>query len=835
MCYNVLYFLQQQDVANYSHLLGVNVSSRDVLNGLVSHSLPNDQDWDRAYSSDNCCSTMLKMLKDPSLIGDKKFMEEIHYVYRSRIRDSSIIFKNKRLILIEPTVISDKSIELIIVPTDLQMHIFNSFHTNPLGGHFSVYQTMHRIRLRYHWPRMFQFIKKQINSCPACLMKNNAARPSSELLYSFPLDAPMNTIHADLWSPGKQIGFDGATALMVVVCHMTTFVAIEPVVEQSSKSFAKAVYKIMMRYGLASLIVTDPDSKFKGEFIGMCDLLKIPHHMSSKGNHNAVIVERFNKFLNSGLRIFSTERGTVRVFLEGAETLVYAWNSAPVVGTDISRSLLVTGREYRFPIDIADSKHVTFNINETKLRSFARDLTTLLTKCREIYKVLIEEHRAMHREYRNSQLSNPKKFKINDIVFSNVQIQSSSKSGKVKKLSYTRRGPYKITKCYPSGSYDLKLVSSTSSAIIKKHGSELILCPQELIPHKPIQSSDTIYSEFNKKVSSNPFSHIFIEGYTPAQPWREAAAAAHASLDNTNAVISFPTVAELDDEIDSWPESINPFTTTTVECTTHQDNSSTLRQSRSDKSSNDHTRNKPSSADNISTQILQGEINPHHPRPFNILIQSIIQSRDKLFFIAYNKPNEKRKEWKLVQLDFHQSLKKHSACLQDGKFIANFFIMHPKDTHIPFQHKRFWIEYHKILSLKQLHTSYHLINPSDVSSLRAEKEDLTPYREWVNFSDSETIIHGPFNFSMLNNRQTRDRIDIREWQILSKSYKMYDNDPPSPITPNPVQHVHFNEPICSVHNNDEVTHRIKAFTTYLTLEIHDNIELMFGSNNNTHL
>lgn len=183
---------------------------------------------------------------------------------------------------------------------------------------------------------MFKYIKHQIQSCAACLLKNNAAHPSSELLYSFPLDAPMNTMHAELWSPGKQSGYVSHTALMIVLCHMTTFVAIKPVKEQNSKSFAKAVYQIMMRYGLAALIVTDPDSKFNKKNSEKCSLLKIPHHMSSKGNHNVIIIERFNKFLNSGMRIFATKRGTTRIFLEAAETLFYAWNSAPVSGADLS-------------------------------------------------------------------------------------------------------------------------------------------------------------------------------------------------------------------------------------------------------------------------------------------------------------------------------------------------------------------------------------------------------------------------------------------------------------------------------------------------------------------
>jgi hypothetical protein len=112
----------------------------------------------------------------------------------------------------------------------------------------------------------------------------------------------------------------------------------------NSTTFARSVYRIILRYGLAQIIITDPDSKFKGEFKTAFKTLKIDHHLISKGNHNAVAVERFNRFLHAGLRVFNNNRDSDRVFVEGSETLAYAWNSCPVLGTDLSRSLLVTGQ-----------------------------------------------------------------------------------------------------------------------------------------------------------------------------------------------------------------------------------------------------------------------------------------------------------------------------------------------------------------------------------------------------------------------------------------------------------------------------------------------------------
>jgi hypothetical protein len=154
---------------------------------------------------------------------------------------------------------------------------------------------------------MYKYIKFAITSCAACILRNHSSRPASELLYSFPIDAPFLTIHADVWLPGKMTSFDGYVGLMIVMCHMTGFVAIEPLKELHSTSFSKAVYAIQLRYGLSHLLIIDADSKFKGEFLKTAELLKMHLHPVAKGNHDAVLVKCFNRFLNSSIIVFNND------------------------------------------------------------------------------------------------------------------------------------------------------------------------------------------------------------------------------------------------------------------------------------------------------------------------------------------------------------------------------------------------------------------------------------------------------------------------------------------------------------------------------------------------
>jgi hypothetical protein len=764
-----------------------------LFSGIISDELPDAHAWKSGYSADKQCNAMWKMVENPSLIDTEK-LQHIDSIYRAPMRNSQIRIIEDRLCFLEPVAHSTTTVKLIIVPADLRRHIFTSFHANPIGGHFSLYYTLHRIRLRFHWPHMYSYIKRAIGSCAGCILKNHGARPGSELLYAFPVDAPFMTIHADLWVPGKTVSFDGTTGLMVVMCHMTGFTAIEPIREANAKEFAKAIYRVQLRYGLSHLLITDPDSKFNGVFTKAAEILKLQHHQTARGNHDAVLVERFNRFLNAALKVFNNDHETNRVFVEGALMATYAWNSAPVAGTDLSRSLLVLGREFHFPIDFTSRQHITFKLNDKDIKTFASNMLDLMEKCQEVYTLLIQEHRAYHRELRNAQISSPRKFKLDDIVFARVQVQSVASKGQVKKLRYVTRGPYKIIKVLPSGSYGLKL--QTSNVIIKKHGSDLFLSPKNLIPFEQIQSSDRIFGELDKKLSNNPYAVADIDGFLPSQPWAAPAALACVK-EAQHAATPFPTVAEMDATYDSWPESGNPFVTDTESSALGQSQRGSTRLGLKHHDNPDQV---------VTLNTLAGI---PASRPFSQTISDIVRSEDKLFFIAHSPTNETRKEWKLVQIDFDKSMQLHPSCLQDGKFLVNFLIQHRHDDSVNLPDKRFWLEYHAAASAKTLSSRYHLLTPSTVNPQIALNRNLVPYREWIQLRHDDRLIHGPFDFSTLNGRKTRDRISTTDWDILISSKAQYHSAPPH--YSNHLVQVHWNENAHEIIQDPTVDDRITSF------------------------
>jgi hypothetical protein len=215
-------------------------------------------------------------------------------------------------------------------------------------------------------------------ACPGCALANPTKSKSYKLVYNFPIKAPFFVLHVDSYSAGTHTGFKGSHVYLVACCSMCTFGALEPISGANATSFASAIMKIQLRFGFCHTIVLNKDIKFFGVFKESLDLLKIDTHVISGDNHNAMNIKCLCRYFNKGLCIMINECGTVRLALESLLLLLYAWNSCPVPGRDISRSLVAVGREFAFPINYSSSKHWELTSSPTMVESYSKDLAERL-------------------------------------------------------------------------------------------------------------------------------------------------------------------------------------------------------------------------------------------------------------------------------------------------------------------------------------------------------------------------------------------------------------------------------------------------------------------------
>ena len=188
-------------------------------------------------------------------------------------------------------------------------------------------------------------------------------------------------------------------------------------------------------------MVLDKDSKFLGVFRQVVDLLQLNCHTLSGSHHDGQLVERVKRFMNKGLRVMVNERDSVRVALESILLLIYARNSSPIPGTDLSRSLIAVGRKFAFPIDFSATKHLEFTSSPLTVKTYSKTMAELLDASCKVVTVLLEEHRAYHRELVNSRRRDPRVWKKGDIVFAHRTTKSNAAVGKVGKLMFPVTDP----------------------------------------------------------------------------------------------------------------------------------------------------------------------------------------------------------------------------------------------------------------------------------------------------------------------------------------------------------------------------------------------------------
>jgi len=88
----------------------------------------------------------------------------------------------------------------------------------------------------------------------------------------------MTVLHVDGYCVGANINFAGDKAFLVAACGMSTFAVAEPVAKLSAETYAQPLMMIMLRFGLAHMVVLDKDSKCHDTFKQSCQLLYINTH-----------------------------------------------------------------------------------------------------------------------------------------------------------------------------------------------------------------------------------------------------------------------------------------------------------------------------------------------------------------------------------------------------------------------------------------------------------------------------------------------------------------------------------------------------------------------------
>ena len=83
-------------------------------------------------------------------------------------------------------------------------------------------------------------------------------------MFSWPVSSPFATLHADLWMAGYFTNSSGNVDLMNVICDMTQFVIVVPVLNETASTLTEYFMQhILLKFGICHLVILNDDSPFK--------------------------------------------------------------------------------------------------------------------------------------------------------------------------------------------------------------------------------------------------------------------------------------------------------------------------------------------------------------------------------------------------------------------------------------------------------------------------------------------------------------------------------------------------------------------------------------------
>ena len=70
-----------------------------------------------------------------------------------------------------------------------------------------------------------------VKACPGCALSNCTRRSSDALVYSVPMNTPINVLFVDVFTAGADLNFEDNKHHLIAVCGMTSFAVGELVPE----------------------------------------------------------------------------------------------------------------------------------------------------------------------------------------------------------------------------------------------------------------------------------------------------------------------------------------------------------------------------------------------------------------------------------------------------------------------------------------------------------------------------------------------------------------------------------------------------------------------------
>ena len=368
--------------------------------------------------------------------------------------------------------ISRRKVHRLVVPEKFVEEVSALNHDLVCTGHQGTARTSERIKAKYYWFRMDEYIRNFVRTCNTCNRFKKPSRKAKAPMTKYHAGAPIERVHLDFLGPLRETT-NGNNNILVMVDQFTKWCEIVPLPSQTAEITAKtAVNEFFARFGCPFTIHTDQGRNFESNlFKAICTLLRInktrttPYRPSANGQ-----VERYNRTLMDAVRCFVDE--SQKDWDEFLPQLACALRSSVNRNTGMTPNKMMLGREVNLPADL-----VFKPILEETFESEEEYVTKLRENMREAHEVARRQLQTSQEMMKRDYDTNMKQFEYQPGEFV-YMLNTAHLKGRAKKLDPPWKGPGIVIERITSYVYKIRLQRRT---VVTNH-DRLKKCNDRTIP-----------------------------------------------------------------------------------------------------------------------------------------------------------------------------------------------------------------------------------------------------------------------------------------------------------------------------------------------------------------
>ena len=398
--------------------------------------------------------TFLSSSKDDNIYDKIRKEQEID-VYAQNIKKQLQLEEHNRPLWVkawQDTPILKYREKVYVPEGKTRLKLLEQFHDDPMAGHFGISKTIEKITRIFYWPKMSQYVKDYVSTCPLCNHSKPRRFQKHGQLRPLPIpNGPWEDITMDLITelPESEYLHQTYNSILVIIDRYTKMAHYTPTrTTITAVDLAQIVLREVVRlHGTPRSITSDRGPIFTSAYWNeFCNHLHTKRQLSTAFHPQTDgQTERQNQTLEQYLRIFcNMEQDNWAQLLPYAE---FAYNDAQHSATKQTPFFTNSGYHPTSPIQ---AKIGQFKPSIPGAEELAKDFQGR----NQSLKKNLEIAQKMQKKYYD-QKHKPKTFQVGELVLldtRNVRTQRPSK-----KLDYKYDGPFKIKEIINPQAYKLDL------------------------------------------------------------------------------------------------------------------------------------------------------------------------------------------------------------------------------------------------------------------------------------------------------------------------------------------------------------------------------------------